>query len=408
MKRSLQKRTLAVLLTLAMLLGVFGGCTLKNGAQEETASDTVSAREETVSETAAAREEPASDTAAAREEPASDTAAAREDAPVFGASWQQVFGDKTLPADGWLKPDEAAFIRYEEDGTEVVTVMSMDGINEYLSGLGNLPRSRYLENLAKVGGKKLLFRIFDTAFELGSRKFAFPTSELRAADAASLLDYLENTYQSYGFGPQFSVTKEMEDENGNKYHFLIVQLTGFTQEDMDKHCQALEKARAIVAEMPASLDELGKAKYLYRYVCNHVHYADDGGDYYEREGWNALYDALIGGDTVCRGYAEALSALFNLAGIDCLTVNGPVVTDVASVESHAWNVAKVNGDWYIFDSTWDNTDRGKDLYLPLFFGISNAVSDTYMKRDLYFFWKNIVPACNGILDEDHLWRVPEI
>ncbi len=397
MKQSLQKRTLAVLLTLAMLLGVFGGCTPKNGAQEETASDTAAAREET-----------ASDTAAAQEETTSDTAAARKVAPDFGASWQLVFGDKTLPEDGWLKPDEAAFIRYEEDGTEVVTVMSMYGIDEYLSGLGNLPRSRYLEDLAEVKGKELLFRIFDTAFELGSRKFAFPTSELRAADAASLLDALENTYQSYGFGPQFSVTKEMEDENGNKYHFLIVQLTGFTQEDMDKHCRALEKARAIVAEIPDSLDELRKAKYLYRYVCSHVHYADEGEGYYEREGWNALYDALIDGDTVCRGYAEALSILFNLAGINCLTVNGPVVTDVASVASHAWNVAKVNGAWYIFDSTWDNTDLGKNPYRPLFFGISNAVSDTYMKRDLYLFWKDIVPPCYRILDEDYLWHVPDL
>ena len=383
MKARTSVRLFAVLLALAMLPGLLAGCTRKD--EKSPKPDGQDARELV-------------------------TVAALEVEAVCGASWRQVFGDRTLPEEGWLKPDEVGFIRYEEDGTEVVTVMSLAEIDSYLADLGNLPRSRYLENLADVEDAGLLFKIFDMAFALGSRKFAFPTATLRAKDAASLLDHLENTYQSAGFGPQFSVTKDLTDGQGSKFHFLTVQLTGFTQQDMDKHCQAVEMARSIVDEMPSALDELGKAKYLYRYVCSTVKYytyEERPAEYYGNEGWNALYDALVNHDTVCQGYAEAVSTLFNLAGIDCLTVSGPVVAADISVDSHAWNVAKVNGQWYIFDATWDNTDQGKHPYRPLFFGISQELANHYMMRRPFSFWEGIVPACNEILDPSYIYYVED-
>ena len=69
----------------------------------------------------------------------------------------------------------------------------------------------------------------------------------------------------------------------------------------------------------------------------------DENDYYglETDGkeWNLLYDTLIGGKTVCAGYAEALYYMCSYAGIECLLVGG-WMNDF--YERHAWNIIRID------------------------------------------------------------------
>lgn len=61
------------------------------------------------------------------------------------------------------------------------------------------------------------------------------------------------------------------------------------------------------------------------------------------------YGALVAGKAVCEGYTKAFTLLCNQAGIPCWTVVG--VTDVP----HAWNYVKLDGNYYMVDTTLDDT-----------------------------------------------------
>ncbi len=65
---------------------------------------------------------------------------------------------------------------------------------------------------------------------------------------------------------------------------------------------------------------------------------------------NTIYGVLCDGYAQCEGYAFTFDYLCKLAGIDCYTVTG---TNLEG-ESHAWNIVKLDGEWYHVDCTWDD------------------------------------------------------
>ena len=59
------------------------------------------------------------------------------------------------------------------------------------------------------------------------------------------------------------------------------------------------------------------------------------------------YDLLVGGSTVCSGYAALYQDLLLRAGIPCVQVeSGPM--------NHVWNLVQLDGQWYHVDVTWDD------------------------------------------------------
>lgn len=63
------------------------------------------------------------------------------------------------------------------------------------------------------------------------------------------------------------------------------------------------------------------------------------------------YGPLINRKGVCLGYATAFQLLMNMAGVECITVTG---ASNLMMNNHAWNMVKLNGEWYCADPTWDN------------------------------------------------------
>jgi hypothetical protein len=68
-----------------------------------------------------------------------------------------------------------------------------------------------------------------------------------------------------------------------------------------------------------------------------------------------IYNAFAGGtekqgDIQCSGYAHAVQYLCDILGIESMFVTGTNETGY----SHAWNVVKVDGNWYNFDATWSD------------------------------------------------------
>lgn len=70
------------------------------------------------------------------------------------------------------------------------------------------------------------------------------------------------------------------------------------------------------------------------------------------------YGPLKYGTSVCAGYAKAYEALLKSAGMEAEYVTGD--TDRGG---HAWNIVKVDGEWYHVDVTWDDPIPDREGYV---------------------------------------------
>lgn len=71
--------------------------------------------------------------------------------------------------------------------------------------------------------------------------------------------------------------------------------------------------------------------------------------------YGALYVALTEKKAVCQGYAELYQTLSTAVGLDSLLVIGIVYPNTDNAETHAWNWVKLEGNYYLVDSTWNDT-----------------------------------------------------
>ena len=103
------------------------------------------------------------------------------------------------------------------------------------------------------------------------------------------------------------------------------------------------------------------------------------------------YGFLTGKKGICLGYASTFQLLMELSGIECVTVHG---TAHAGTAEHAWNLVRLDGDWYAVDTTWDDPVAS--------FQVSEAIAHTYFNVTDDFLrlkdhqWdETAVPEANG-------------
>lgn len=122
-----------------------------------------------------------------------------------------------------------------------------------------------------------------------------------------------------------------------------------------------QKAAAILSSARGS-SNVETVKNVFSWFKNNVSY-----DYSGAKG-NA-YDALIGNNCVCAGYASAFQYIMEKAGIPCVIVTGLTSSGVG----HAWNAVYVNSSWYYVDCTYG---AGYNSDSWLLFG-TNMIADIY-------------------------------
>lgn len=71
------------------------------------------------------------------------------------------------------------------------------------------------------------------------------------------------------------------------------------------------------------------------------------------------YGFLVEGYGICLGYATSFQLLMDLAGVECITVVG---ASSNSTSDHAWNMVRLEGEWYCVDPTWN--DATSMEYVP--------------------------------------------
>lgn len=128
---------------------------------------------------------------------------------------------------------------------------------------------------------------------------------------------------------------------GGKYTLTQNEITQ-RQIDLDK------AADSIIANAPDTTDEYAKVKYFYDYIVLNTEYVVGSEDNQN------ICSVLLNKSSVCQGYAKTLQYLLQKVGITCEMVSGTVNND-GTISSHAWNLVKVNGNWYYVDPTWGDS-----------------------------------------------------
>lgn len=121
--------------------------------------------------------------------------------------------------------------------------------------------------------------------------------------------------------------------------------------------QALAEVKAL---LPENATDFQKVLVVHDYLVSTTRYATDSVkkeyDGTERVKDHAyIYDAsgvFVDHCAVCKGYAIAMKVLLNQLGMDCFVAS-------SNNANHAWNVVKVDGEWYHVDCTLD--DPGYDI-----------------------------------------------
>lgn len=148
---------------------------------------------------------------------------------------------------------------------------------------------------------------------------------------------------------------------------ISVGMEQFTDSRWEMKMEALDKCRQIVQNIPPEYQtQQAKMEYLYDYVCDNVEYVE----YESMADESYFYDAVCKGQTVCDGYSNMLLLLFRLIGVECCEAMG---YDEEGQSGHTWVVAKLDGTFYNFDPTFEDSSQIKSNR-RVYFGFSDELA----------------------------------
>ena len=111
-----------------------------------------------------------------------------------------------------------------------------------------------------------------------------------------------------------------------------------TQREID------QKVKAYLKGIKKSASDYKKVRYVYKKLIQKVDY-----NLQSKNNQNII-SVFLGKETVCQGYANAMQYLLEKLDVPCV-----IVTGRAKGGPHAWNMVKLDGEWYYTDATWGNS-----------------------------------------------------
>ena len=170
----------------------------------------------------------------------------------------------------------------------------------------------------------------------------------------------------------------------------------FEKSKVKDHQKAM-KARVEKLVRPAmKMSEMEKVQYVHDFICQNVHY-----DKLKKPYSHEIIGPLGQGVGVCEGIAKSVKILLDALGVWCIIAISEANPEKGIKYRHAWNVIRVNGQYYHLDATFDNTlgNQGKgDVRMTE----TKAGTQDQIRYD-YF------NLCDKQIFRDHepvIWKVP--
>lgn len=152
------------------------------------------------------------------------------------------------------------------------------------------------------------------------------------------------------------------DEYDQKVSKVIIEYP-YDETEKDRRQAEIEAAfQEYSRGMSSGMSEYEKVKYAYEYVIKNTVYQED------REDDQNIYSVFGKKGSVCAGYSKAIQYLLKRTGIECSYVAGEAIGQGA----HAWNIVRVDGEYYYLDATWgefnveDNLEPEKSIFYDYF------------------------------------------
>ena len=160
-----------------------------------------------------------------------------------------------------------------------------------------------------------------------------------------------------------------------------------TASGLDQARQNLERsAQGYVEEAQKLSAEEDKEKLVHDLLAKNTEYDLNA------EMNQSAYSALVGGKTVCAGYSRAFQYILMQLGIPCYYCTG------YAGESHAWNIARIDGVFYNVDTTWDDAGSNYSYYNKS----DSDFSATHIRTELGVY----LPPCNDSKASPEGERIP--
>ena len=134
-----------------------------------------------------------------------------------------------------------------------------------------------------------------------------------------------------------------------------------TQDEAQKRQEKIDAAtKSFLTSVTDTMSDYEATLHIYENIIKLVDYDTIGLERQKRttvtaevpDDLRSIYGVFVNKKAVCAGYAKAMQYLLNLCGIECTYVTS---------DTHAWNLIKLEGDYYHMDVTWgDGSDTKKD------------------------------------------------
>lgn len=116
----------------------------------------------------------------------------------------------------------------------------------------------------------------------------------------------------------------------------------YTESEISEIQNAMEAGFQEVSSLiPADASDYEKVRIIYTYVIDNTQYQASDDD-------QSIAGVFWKKEAVCAGYAGAVQYLLERIGVPCIYVDG---STQGSTEGHAWNIVKLDGEYYYVDAT---------------------------------------------------------
>ena len=145
--------------------------------------------------------------------------------------------------------------------------------------------------------------------------------------------------------------------NGNNNEIIIHAILpnyAFSESELATARASFDtEAEKILSTLSPSMSQYELEFSIHNQLCEKIVYEDT------KHAHNA-YGGMVAGSAVCEGYGKAFQYLLNQVGIESTLATGTGTSSSGSTENHAWNLVKIDGDYYYTDLTWD--DQSEPYY----------------------------------------------
>lgn len=304
---------------------------------------------------------------------------------------EEDWSDAAVYAVGGTDAREIAVIRCVETEDVEDTAAALEQYRQDRAGdfFGYLPEQADLaDSGAVLTSQKWVALLICEDVATASSAF---TSSAESAASATIFTITETEQnEPVKFDPPNEHDMTLYDTSAIRAAWADGNPDGLQEKDAALYAKCQEIFQALITD---DMNDLQKEAALYGWLIQNSAYDESALEPETRNGQPGSLDPsgpILEGRGICLGYSTAFQLLMDLAGVECITVVGAAR---GSTEDHAWNMVRLDGEWYCVDSTWDDPIQTDSS--------SSGITKNY-------YWFNI--TSEQMRESDHQWdetAVPE-